>query len=106
MKESALVHNLLKALNAAGAKAIKIHGSAFSEAGTPDIIGAAGFQSGRAFAIECKVGRNQPTALQRQRLHEWECGGAVTAIAREDFDVAKFLANIRDGIRINPYKPE
>ena len=89
MKESVLVNRLLKRLNAApNCKAIKYHGSLFSRAGEPDLVGS---YRGQAFVIEAKVEKNKPTRLQRRRLKEWERSGAVSAIAREDFDVTAFL---------------
>jgi hypothetical protein len=56
-------------------KAINIHGSVFSERGTPDVLGSIG---GRTVAFECK--RDETEALediQKWRLCEWIRAGAV-----------------------------
>lgn len=92
--ESALVSKIKKALEARGAKAIKIHGTAFSTYGTPDLVGCLpekliiplpdgrtiqGLQPyGRAFAIEVKFpGKNDGLEKwarnsRQQNLYEHE----------------------------------
>lgn len=99
MKESVLVEKIRKALKAKGIKTLKIHGTAYHEAGTPDIIGCIpcrlplrfsvssgrespsnGLVLGQFLALEVKVGNNNPTALQLKRLDEWHAAGAVTAV--------------------------
>jgi len=45
--------------------------------GDPDVYGCTG---GVMFQIELKVGKNKPTALQLQRLLDWETAGAVTGV--------------------------
>ncbi len=66
--------------NLPNGKAINIHGSIFSERGTPDIIGSIG---GRAIAFECK--RDEEEALesiQKWRLCEWiKCGAVVGGVS-------------------------
>jgi hypothetical protein len=57
------------------AKAINIHGSIFSERGTPDIIGCV---NGRMVAFECKRGERQHLEpIQLWRLCEWLSAGAI-----------------------------
>lgn len=57
------------------AKAINIHGSVFSERGTPDVIGCV---NGRAVAFECKRTANEDLEdIQKWRLSEWIAAGAV-----------------------------
>ena len=92
MTEKALIKRIMRELKAAGAKAIKIHGSIYSEAGTPDIIGC---YRGYAFAIEAKVNCGKSSKIQDCRLREWAHAGAITGIAREDFDVDNFLSQVR-----------
>lgn len=58
-----------------GAKAINIHGSVFSERGTPDVIGSI---RGRMIAFECKRDTSEPLEdIQEWRLSEWIAAGAV-----------------------------
>ena len=67
---------ILKYLNALpGGKAINIHGSIFSERGTPDIVGCI---NGRAVVFECKRDAKEDLEdLQKWRLCEWIAAGAV-----------------------------
>jgi Holliday junction resolvase len=88
MRESVLVTRILEELRSFGAKVIKVHGSQYIEAGTPDLMGC---YHGRPFAIECKINKNHTTRLQLKRLDEWRSAGAVAVVAREDFDTAAFL---------------
>lgn len=93
MKESALIKAILamvKARRQAGAriKAVKIHGSQYSEAGTPDIFICA---DGRLFALEAKVGKGKTTPIQDRRLQEWRDAGAVVGVVRSVGDVERLL---------------
>jgi Holliday junction resolvase len=53
----------------------------FGRAGIPDIIGCL---HGRYIAIECKAGKNKPTALQIRELNLTAKAGGVALIIRED----------------------
>ena len=56
-------------------KAINIHGSVFSERGTPDVIGSI---KGRMVAFECKRDATEDLEdIQKWRLCEWIKAGAV-----------------------------
>jgi hypothetical protein len=56
-------------------KAINIHGSVFSERGTPDILGSI---HGKTIAFECKRDSSEDLdAIQKWRLSEWLSAGAV-----------------------------
>lgn len=78
MRESALTKKVLEYLNSVpGCKAIKIHGNAYVETGTPDIAGCI---RGRAFFLELKVPGKKPTAIQERRLREWKEAGAITGV--------------------------
>lgn len=56
-------------------KAINIHGSDFSERGTPDVIGCV---RGRMVAFECKRDTTEDLEeIQKWRLSEWIAAGAV-----------------------------
>jgi len=86
MRESNLQGRIWEALNAHPAcKAIITHGL---EAGTPDIIGC---YQGHLFAIEVKADDNEPRAIQRHRLRQWEAAGAFCTVAGEEFSVREFL---------------
>jgi len=67
----------------------------FGRAGIPDIIGCL---HGRYIAIECKAGKNKPTALQLRELNLAAKAGGVALIIREDniSDVALALQSIKD----------
>lgn len=72
----AVVQPILKYVNSlSDGKAINIHGSVFSERGTPDVIGSIG---GRAVAFECKRDATEDLEdIQKWRLCEWIRAGAV-----------------------------
>ena len=71
------------------AKAINVHGSVFSERGTPDVIGCVG---GRFVAFECKRSpEEEPTKVQMWRLSEWVRAGAVVGAVSSVADVDLIL---------------
>lgn len=76
LEYNGVVEPVLHYLNSLpGAKAINIHGSVFSERGTPDVIGCI---NGRLVAFECKRTADEaPTKIQKWRLCEWIVAGAV-----------------------------
>lgn len=83
--ESRIVEKIRRALVARGAVVVKIHGSAYTRSGTPDLIGC--LPGGRAFALEVKQpGRsdgpagNGASALQLRELDRWRAAGAVAAV--------------------------
>lgn len=67
---------ILKYINSLpNGKAINIHGSVFSERGTPDVLGSIG---GRTVAFECKRDVTEDLeSIQKWRLCEWIQAGAV-----------------------------
>jgi len=78
MLERDIVTKIKKALEAEGAKVVKIHGSSFAEAGTPDLLGCL---RGRCFALEVKRDeKHRATALQLMRLHQWHLAGAQVGV--------------------------
>jgi len=63
-----------------GCHCIKIHGSAYSTVGTPDIIGS--FR-GNSFALEVKrPSGNAASKIQNHRIILWERSGAITGVVR------------------------
>ena len=76
LEYSGVVQPILDYLNSLpNAKAINVHGSIFSERGTPDIIGCIG---GRMVAFECKRDTTEDLEkIQKWRLSEWIVAGAI-----------------------------
>lgn len=76
LEYSGVVKPILKYINSLpNAKAINVHGSVFSERGTPDIVGCV---AGRTVAFECKRSTSESLeAIQTWRLAEWLKAGAV-----------------------------
>ena len=71
-----VVRPVLRYLNSLPkSKAINIHGSVFSERGTPDVIGCV---NGRLVAFECKRDATEDLEeIQKWRQCEWIAAGAV-----------------------------
>ena len=87
--ESSRVRAIIQVLNSLpNTKCIKIHGGAYTETGTPDIIGC---REGRMFVLECKVGYNKPTKIQTHRLKQWAGAGAVAAVVHSAEEVLECL---------------
>jgi len=57
-----------------GGKAINIHGGAYTERGTPDVIGCV---NGRMVVFECKRGDEALERIQLYRLEQWYDAGAI-----------------------------
>lgn len=76
LEYSCVVVPILKYINSLpNSKAINIHGSVYTERGTPDIIGCI---NGRFVAFECKRDDTEDLELiQKWRLGEWFAAGAV-----------------------------
>ena len=69
------------------AKAVNIHGSIFSERGTPDIIGCI---DGTMVAFECKRDETEDLRkIQKWRLSEWLTAGAVVGGVSDQEHVIK-----------------
>lgn len=90
LEYESVVVPVLKYLNSLpGGKAINIHGSPFSERGTPDIIGCI---NGRMVAFECKRDdKEEPTQIQKWRLSEWIAAGAVVGGVSDLWQVKMIL---------------
>ena len=72
-----------------GAKAINIHGSVFSERGTPDVVGCV---NGRMVLFECKRDETEePEPIQKWRLSEWISAGAVVGGVSDVWQVELIL---------------
>jgi len=78
-RESRLSNDIKKALRAEGAWCIKIHGSEFMEAGTPDLIGC---YLGRFFAFETKLPekRSNTSLVQERQMEKIRRAGGKTQV--------------------------
>lgn len=65
----------------------------YGASGVPDIVGC---YHGDFFAIECKAGKNIPTALQERNLAKIKSAGGYTLVINEDniYRVDDMLAEI------------
>lgn len=90
LEYSSVVEPILDYLNSLpNSKAINIHGSIFSERGTPDIIGCI---NGKLVAFECKRSEDEePTPIQKWRLAEWFAAGAIVGAVSDVFHVKLIL---------------
>ena len=53
----------------------------YGSSGVPDIVGC---YKGKFFAIECKAGKNKPTALQQKNINEITTQGGAAWVVNED----------------------
>lgn len=53
----------------------------YGTSGVPDIVGC---YRGRFFGIECKAGKNIPTALQEKNLRQIANTGGIAVVVNED----------------------
>ena len=53
----------------------------FGASGVPDIVGC---YKGKFFGIECKAGKNKPTALQFQNLMKITATGGISLVVNEE----------------------
>ena len=92
LEYSGVVEPVLKYINSLpGSKAINIHGSVFSERGTPDVIGCI---QGRMVAFECKRDAKEDLEkIQKWRLSEWMSAGAVVG-GISDLDHVKLILQL------------
>ncbi len=90
LEYTSVVAPILEYLNSLpGCKAINIHGSAYTERGTPDIIGCI---NGRLIAFECKRDETEePTPIQYWRLGQWFAAGAIVGAVSDVFHVKLIL---------------
>lgn len=82
MEEGEVVRRMLATLNALpGVYAVRTHGGAFQQKGTPDVFGCA---HGRFFAIEAKrSAREKPTAAQLYNLKKFAQAGGKTFVSHD-----------------------
>ena len=76
----------------------------YGKSGVPDIVGC---MSGKFFGIECKAGKNKPTALQEKNLREITmAGGRALVVNEENVKMVTLLlqaAKVSDfkGLKVN-----
>lgn len=90
LEYNGVVRPVLKYLNSLPrSKAINIHGSVFSERGTPDVIGCI---DGKMVAFECKrTAKEGLEDIQKWRLSEWIAAGAVVGGVSDVWQVQLIL---------------
>lgn len=90
LEYTSVVEPILKYLNSLpNSKAINIHGSIYTERGTPDIIGNI---NGKFVAFECKKSeKEEPTPIQKWRLSEWIAAKAVVGAVSDLWHVQMIL---------------
>lgn len=90
LEYNGVVEPILSYLNSLpNSKAINIHGSVYSERGTPDVIGCI---NGRLVAFECKrTADEEPTPIQKWRLSEWIAAGAIVGGVSDLWQVQMIL---------------
>lgn len=91
--ESRIVKKILDWLNDldGGVKAIKIHGSQFMEAGTPDILCC---MDGVIYWFEVKTEKGSVSKIQEKRIDEWREAGAKCHVVRSLADVQEIITEV------------
>ena len=67
----------------------------YGKSGVPDIVAC---YRGRFFGIECKAGKNKPTALQEKNLRDISEAGGSSTVVNEDnmYGVTEYIKNAFD----------
>jgi Holliday junction resolvase len=89
MTEATLQRAIQKAIRNRGGKVIKIHGNAYAQAGTPDLIGVL---DGVSFAIEVKRPGETATKLQAHELEQWGLQGWAVGVATSVDEALRIVA--------------
>lgn len=91
--ESRVKDKVKKTLNAFGVYYFMPIGGMYSKIGVPDIICC---YNSQFIAIECKAGKNKPTALQERELKNIRDAGGYALVVNEENidDVHKLLESI------------
>ena len=86
--ESRITANIMATARGMGWYVIKMHGSAFSLKGTPDVLA---LKDGRAVWMEVKRPGQHPTKVQQMRMLELEGAGCPCATVRSPADARTLL---------------
>lgn len=83
----------VRKLRAAGEpiKMVKLHGSQFSKAGTPDLHIT---YRGRSIWVEAKRDDGKATKLQEHELDQWGKAGAIVGVVRTVEELQELLARV------------
>ena len=85
------IPGLIKKLNRMpGVYAIKLHGSAYGKAGTPDVLCVV---NGQAYLFEVKQPGEAPTAIQAVEMARWTAAGAVVSVIYSADDVLRLVSS-------------
>ena len=93
--EAKVKQRVVKHLKAIGAYYFFPVTGGFGNSGVPDIVGCI---RGRFFAIECKAGKNKPTALQVRELERIALARGVALLINENniSDLVAAINKIKD----------
>jgi Holliday junction resolvase len=86
--EKSIVAKGMAVARGLGFYAVKLHGSAYSLAGIPDVLC---LRDGKAYFIEFKRPGEEPTKIQQHRIRELIAHGCPTTVCRSPGDVREFL---------------
>ena len=73
----------------------------YGKSGVPDIVGC---YEGNFFGIECKAGKNTPTALQEMNLKEIANSGGISLVINEKN--VEYVSQVLTGTYIDPNQIE
>lgn len=92
MREKTLTDRIIDTINATrNARAVKVHGGAFSNTGEPDIFACRAWRKGTQglmYTIEVKKPGQKPRKIQQWCLDQWKNAGAV-AICVDNYEQFK-----------------
>lgn len=94
--ERSVKQAVIRRLKKYGAWHTMPHQSGFSSRGVPDILAC---YKGYFIAIECKFGKNKPTALQEQQLEKiYRAGGVAVVIDENNLDMVEDILGGIDAV--------
>lgn len=89
--ERVIVAKVMATARSLGWWACKMHGSAFSVAGLPDVLC---IKDGRAVWMEAKRPGEEPTKIQSHRMRELASFGCPSAVVTSAAEARHFLENV------------
>lgn len=95
MRETNVTRGVIRMVQEAGGKAVKLHTGQFQEVGTPDIL--ASIPGVGVMLVECKTPEGDLSRMQRYRLQEWARAGVWTGAVWSVNGFRNMLAEIRAG---------
>ena len=79
--EKKVKRQVVATLKALGAYHFYPFSGGFGSSGVPDVVACC---EGRFIGIECKAGKNKPTALQERNLAQITAAGGIALVINED----------------------